>query len=166
MEKKRALRLTESAIMLAFATILSMVKLVDLPYGGSITAFSMLPILLIAYRYGTGWGLFTAFAHSLLQLLLGMNVLSYATSAGAAVAIILLDYVVAFLVLGLGGIFRRKLRSQGRGACCRALFSPARFGISVMSSPAVRYGPASPSRTPMLCCTHWPITRPIWCRKS
>ena len=33
MEKKRALRLTESAIMLAFATILSMVKLVDLPYG-------------------------------------------------------------------------------------------------------------------------------------
>ena len=41
MEKKRALRLTESAIMLAFATILSMVKLVDLPYGGSITAFKI-----------------------------------------------------------------------------------------------------------------------------
>ena len=55
-----AVRLTESAIMLAFATVLSLVKIVDLPYGGSITACSMLPILIIAYRYGTGWGLFCA----------------------------------------------------------------------------------------------------------
>ncbi len=149
--KKRALRLTESAIMLAFATILSMVKLVDLPYGGSITAFSMLPILLIAYRYGTGWGLFTAFAHSLLQLLLGMNALSYATSAGAAVAIILLDYVVAFLVLGLGGIFRGKLRSQGAALAAGAILTGAlRYICHVISGCTVWAGLSIPDSHALL----------------
>ena len=53
--------------MLAFATVLSLIKIVDMPFGGSVTACSMLPILIIAYRYGTKWGLFTAFAASLLM---------------------------------------------------------------------------------------------------
>ena len=56
-KNKLALRLTESAIMIAAATILSMFKLVELPYGGSITLASMLPIVIIAYRYGTAWGI-------------------------------------------------------------------------------------------------------------
>ena len=42
---KKSLRLTESAIMLALAFVLSMVKVVDMPFGGSVTAFSMLPII-------------------------------------------------------------------------------------------------------------------------
>lgn len=111
MKKNFAARLTESAVMLAFATVLSLVKLVDLPYGGSITACSMLPILIIAYRHGTPWGLLTGFVYGLLQMLLGVNNLSYATSALAAAAIIVLDYLGAFAVLGLAGLFR-KMRSQ------------------------------------------------------
>lgn len=105
-------KLTESAVMLALATVLSYFKLLDLPYGGSITLCSMLPVMLIAYRYGTPWGLFTGFIYSLIQLLFGLNNLSYATSAGAAVAIIMLDYVVAFSVIGLGGLFRKLFKDQ------------------------------------------------------
>lgn len=121
MQKTRTVyRLTESAVMLAVAAVLSVVKLVDMPYGGSVTAFSMLPILLIAYRYGTKWGLLTGATYGLIQLLLGMDNLSYATSFGAAVAIILFDYLLAFVVLGLGGIFRRAVPSQG-GALCLAV---------------------------------------------
>lgn len=41
-------RLTESAIMLAFATVLSFVKIFTMPFDGSVTAFSMLPILLLS----------------------------------------------------------------------------------------------------------------------
>ena len=48
--------MAESAIMLALATVLSIFKLYELPYGGSITIASMLPLLIIAYRYGTGLG--------------------------------------------------------------------------------------------------------------
>lgn len=100
--------LTESAVMIALSTILSLIKIFDLPYGGSITAGSMLPIILIAYRYGTSKGLITGLAYSAIQLIFGLGSVSYATSFTAAVAIILLDYIVAFTVTGLGGIFRKK----------------------------------------------------------
>ena len=113
MKQQKMLRLVESGLMLALATILSMVKVLDLPYGGSITAFSALPILLVGYRHGTVHGLVTAFAYALMQLILGANTLSYATSAGAAVAIVVLDFLLAFTVLGLGGIFRKRMRNQG-----------------------------------------------------
>lgn len=112
-KQHKMLRLVESGLMLAMATVLSMVKVLDLPYGGSITAFSALPLILVAYRHGVWQGLITAFAHALIQLMLGANTLSYATSAGAAVAIVVLDYLLAFTVLGLGGLFRRKCESQG-----------------------------------------------------
>ena len=84
-KQQKMLRLVESGLMLSIATVLSMVKVLDLPYGGSITAFSALPILLVAYRHGTVQGLLTAAAHALIQLMLGGSALSYATSATAAV---------------------------------------------------------------------------------
>ena len=42
-----------------------------MPNGGSITLLSMLPFILVSYRHGTKWGLFTGFVNSLLQMLLG-----------------------------------------------------------------------------------------------
>lgn len=107
--KSSVYRLTESAILLAVASVLSVIKIVDMPYGGSITAFSMLPLLIIAYRHGMRWGLFTAFTYSLIQLLLGLDNFSYATSFLAVVMIVLFDYLLAFFALGLGGLFRKKL---------------------------------------------------------
>ncbi len=121
---KTTVRLTESAVMLAAAFVLSLIPVVNMPFGGSVTLASMLPLLIIAYRHGTAWGLLVGFAGSLLQLLTGLNNLSYATSAGAVIAIILLDYVIAFTVLGLGGVFRGVIRSQhiallsGAVLCC------------------------------------------------
>lgn len=110
---RTAYRLTESAIMLAFASVLSVIKIIDMPYGGSVTAFSMLPLILIAYRYGVKWGLVTAATYGLIQLLLGMDNLSYATGFVPVMMILLFDYLVAFLVLGLAGLFRRPRLPQG-----------------------------------------------------
>lgn len=100
--------LTESAVMIALSTILSLIKIFDLPYGGSITAGSMLPVVIVSYRHGVGKGLITGLAYSVIQLIFGLGSVSYATSFTAAVAIIMLDYIVAFTVTGLGGIFRKK----------------------------------------------------------
>lgn len=99
-------RITETAIMLAVATVLSMIQFTG-PWalGGSITACSMLPIILIAHRYGTKWGLLTALTYSVLQLLLGLNNVQYAPNALSAIGIILLDYVLAFGVLGFAAVF-------------------------------------------------------------
>lgn len=104
---KLSQKITESALMLALATILSFVKIIQLPFGGSITLASMLPMVILSYRYGFLWGLFSGFVYSLLQLLFGLDNLSYATSVVAAVAIILLDYVLAFSCTAIGGLFRR-----------------------------------------------------------
>ncbi len=106
-------RLTESAIMLAFAAVLSIIKIVDMPYGGSVTAFSMLPLILLSYRYGVRWGLVSAAAYGMIQMLLGLDNLSYATGFSAVVMILLFDYIVAFMVLGLAGVFRRPNLPQG-----------------------------------------------------
>lgn len=119
---KIAVRLTESAIMIALATILSLLKLVDLPYGGSITLASMLPVLLIAYRYGTAWGLLTGFVHGVVQFVLGTSTLSYVTGALSVAMVIIFDYFLAFAVIGLGGIFRKCFRQQSASLFAGAIF--------------------------------------------
>lgn len=112
MKKSNVMWLCEGAIMVAAATVLSMIPIISMPYGGTVTAVSMLPIIIFAYRYGLGKGLIAGLVYSIIQLLLGVSNLSYATSFGAAVAIVMLDYIVAFTLLGLVGLFREKLGSQ------------------------------------------------------
>ncbi|MEA5145043.1 MAG: energy-coupled thiamine transporter ThiT, partial [Candidatus Limiplasma sp.] len=104
-------RLTESAILLAIAMVLSLFEFAG-PWvlGGSITFCSMLPIVIIAWRYGTKWGLLSAFAFSLIQLVLGINNVQYAPDALTAIGIILLDYVLAYGVLGFSAMFRKSIR--------------------------------------------------------
>lgn len=102
---KKVMMLCESAVMIALATVLSMLK-IEWPFGGSITVCSMLPILIIGYRYKPLWGCFTGVVYGLIQLLLGMSNFTYATSGIAVVTIALFDYLIAYGVVGLGGIFR------------------------------------------------------------
>ena len=116
--KSSTLRLTESAVLIALATVLSMLKLFDLPMGGSVTPFSMLPIVIVGYRYGFKWGLTTATAYGFLQMLLGMDNLQYGATFSAVVCIILFDYVIAFMPLSLGALFRDKLSSQSAELTC------------------------------------------------
>lgn len=138
-------RLTESAILLAVAAVLSVVKLVDMPYGGSVTACSMLPLLIIAYRHGIRHGLFTAFTYSLIQLLLGLDNFSYATSFGAVVAIAVFDYLLAFFALGLGGIFRKKLPQGAALGCAAIVTGILRYLCHVISGCTVWAGLSVPT---------------------
>lgn len=106
---KKTVRLVTSAIMLALATVLSLIKPVKMPLGGSITLLSMLPICIVSIKYGVGWGLGTAFAYSLVQLAFDFSAaLSWGLTKQAVVACFLIDYVLAFTSLGISGIFRKK----------------------------------------------------------
>ncbi|HAH79035.1 MAG TPA: energy-coupled thiamine transporter ThiT [Ruminococcaceae bacterium] len=102
------LRLVESAILLALSTVLSLVKIYQMPLGGSVTLCSMLPVLLIGYKYGVEWGLLTSFTYGVIQLLLDLGAaLSWGLTPQALAASIVFDYLLAFASLGLAGIWGR-----------------------------------------------------------
>lgn len=98
--------LVEGALMIALATILSEVKIFSMPYGGDVTLCSMLPIILMSYRHGLKWGTFTAFVFSLLQLILGINNVAYCATLFSQIGCMLLDYILAYTVLGIACTFR------------------------------------------------------------
>ena len=104
--------MVECAVLIALGTVLSMLKLVDMPYGGSVTPASMLPIVIASYRCGLPMGILSGVVFALIQQLLGISNLSYFTTWQSILAIIVLDYVVAFTVLGIGGVFRGKMRKK------------------------------------------------------
>ena len=99
--------LCESAILLALAVVLSYVKFFQLPFDGAITLASMLPICLISIRFGIKWGLGAAFCYSWSQILQG-GVFSWGLTPGMLIASLLMDYIIAFSVLGLAGMFRKQ----------------------------------------------------------
>lgn len=105
-------KLTETALFIALATVLSLIQFPG-PWvnGGSITLCSMLPICIIGYRYGVRWGLLSGFIYGLLQLLLGVSVLKGVSLATVIFAVIF-DYLLAFAVLGLSGLFRNTIKNS------------------------------------------------------
>lgn len=115
--KKFGLRaLCEGAIMVALAQVLSMLKLWELPQGGSVT-IGMLPIFLYCARWGFGPGMLASTAYAVLQLVFdGAYAWGWQSILG--------DYLIAFAVLGIAGIFsKRKLAFfYGTVAGCIARF--------------------------------------------
>lgn len=96
----RVRALTEGAMMVAAAQVLSYLKFMTLPNGGSLTP-AVFPVLLFALRWGVGRGLLAGFAFGLLQLIFDG---AYAWGWQSMV----LDYLMAFAPLGLAGLFRGK----------------------------------------------------------
>ena len=97
--RKNLLCLVEGALLVALAQILSYLKLWELPQGGSVT-IGMLPIFLYCSRWGFGPGMLASFAYALLQLLLdGAYAWGWQSMIG--------DYILAFAVLGVAGLFAK-----------------------------------------------------------
>ncbi len=93
-------QLVYSAAAIALAVTGSMIKLYEMPMGGSVTMMSMFFIVLIAYWYGPYVGVMTAVAYGLVQFV--TEPVFYTLPQ------MLLDYPLAFGALGLAGFFHRK----------------------------------------------------------
>ena len=109
--KKNTLALCEGGIMIALATVLAMLKLIDMPYGGSVTFAQMLPIVIFAYRHGPKYGMGAALVASAIQLMLGLENFSYLplTTWYSIVVLALFDYIIAYSAFGIVGFFKKKL---------------------------------------------------------
>ena len=126
-------RLTESAMLIAIAVVLELTGrtvIPPMPFGGQLTLCAMLPIVLISWRHGVKWGLTAGFGYSLVQMALGADVVTAAfqpgyfgdgTMLGRALTMCLLDYVLAYTLLGLGGCLRGRIRNNGLSLMCGSL---------------------------------------------
>ncbi len=126
-------RITESAMLLAVAIVLELVSkmfIPEMPFGGQITLVSMLPIVLISYRHGVKWGLVAGVAYAMLEMAIGAKTVAAAFQPGYfgdgvmllnAFIMCVLDYLVAFTCLGLGGVFRNKIENRGVALMCGSL---------------------------------------------
>ena len=123
MKKKNLYWLVESAVMIALAAVLELVaKMVipEMPFGGQITIVSMLPVVLVGWKYGISKGLLTGFVYSLVQMALGVKTISalilpasedYLGGIGKIILMFIFDYIVAYTVLGLGALFKNKIKN-------------------------------------------------------
>lgn len=108
MKRNQVLMIAEAGAMLAIAYVLSNIRIYEAPYGGSVTAGSMVPIIIFALRWGLGPGIFMGVAHGILQFLLGPKYSLH-------IASILFDYVVAFGFVGFAGLLRSSLTASFAG---------------------------------------------------
>lgn len=111
MKKDQIRKLTEGAIMVALAFVLSYIRVWKLPWGGSVTLLSMLPIVIFSIKWGVKNGMFVSLLFAAFQLGQGIIVdglLGWGLDPAMLIACIFLDYIGAFSVLGLAGIFRKQ----------------------------------------------------------
>ncbi len=115
----KTFKLVFSALMVAFATVLSLFK-IEFLYGGSITIFSMVPLVLVAQMYGVPWGLLTGVVYGLIQMVMGLKNFGYVTGIPAYAMIFFFDYIIAFGALGFSGI-TRKIKNRAAAASLGAV---------------------------------------------
>ena len=116
-------KFTMSAIFVAIAYVLSFVKLLHLPFGGSITLFSMLCISLPSHFMGLKYGFMASIAYSLLQLVIDPYIVHPLQ--------LLLDYTIAFSCFGIVGFFGKDNKCLALGfiiACCIRFLSSSISG--------------------------------------
>ena len=139
-------RLTESAMLIAVAIVLELVSkmfIPEMPFGGQITLVSMLPVVLISYRHGVKWGLVAGLGYARMEMVIGAKTVAAAFQPGYfgdgamilnALIMCVLDYLVAFTALGLGGAFRERTENPGLGLCLGSVLALSARYVSHIAS--------------------------------
>ena len=105
MNKKTKI-MVECSLLIAVSIILSFIKVYEAPLGGSVTLFSMVPLMIISIRHGLNWGLASSFVFAVFKLIMGAGNFAYVPTMVGIILVILLDYVCAYTSIGLAGAFR------------------------------------------------------------
>lgn len=148
MKATKTKRIVESGLLIAMATVLTVISRavpLKLPFGGSVTLLSMLPIVLLSYRHGIKWGVFSGFVFSLLQIATGLDdVKAFFVPEDykltASLGIIFLDYIAAYTVVGLGGMYRNAVENPSKSLALGATTSLLLRYICHIISGAVFFG--------------------------
>lgn len=111
--KTNTKKIAESAMLIAIGTVLTLLTFQG-PWalGGGITFCSMLPLVILAQRYGTKWGILSSLVFSIIQIFLGLNNVQYAPTALSAAGIVLFDYILAYSVIGFSAGFNKLIKNR------------------------------------------------------
>ncbi len=107
--------LAESAMMVALSiAIFTVSDLLPWPfaYGGGFSFFGQVPLIIISYRHGIRKGLASSLVLAVFEMIVGYKNFTYVSGIVSYLIVAFADYIVAFGVLGLGGMFRDKLKNQ------------------------------------------------------
>ena len=153
-KKMNARQLVFSAMAITLATVTSMIKLFDMPMGGSVTLLSMLFIVLVGYWYGLGGGLTAAFAYGILQLIIDPYILSLPRCW--------------WITCSPSELWDSPVCSRTRNMVSSKDISPVSSdAISSRSSPdGFSSAPTRRKTSPTRWYTPWPTTEPTWLRKQ
>jgi len=117
-----AKQLVESGVLLALGFVLSVFKIKLVAVGGSVTLASMLPIVILAYKYGPGWGTLCGFVHAMLQIIEDGGIAPPVRDAQSFLLVFLLDFALAWAVVGLlAGLLRGVSEKPQRAIAVGAL---------------------------------------------
>ncbi len=114
MNKTITQKIVTTAIMFALASVLSLITIFRAPYGGSITLVSMLPLIIISVKYKTLWGVMSACVYGVLQMFITGIPAPPVQDFISYLLVVLLDYILAFGVLGLAETFEKFYGKQKR----------------------------------------------------
>lgn len=142
-------RLVESAILIAIGTVLSLFSFSGMwAAGGGVTFCSMLPLVFIAHRHGTRWGLFSAFVYAVLQMLLGLKNVGLGQNFFQMSMIVLLDYILAFTAIGLSAIFNKPVKERSLSIALGIIVSFALRFLCHFVSGIFIWGAIYPGKVP------------------
>ncbi len=128
--------LVYGALSITLAFVLSYFKLFSLPFGGTITLLSMLPIFAYAAYFGPLYGFTAAFAFSLLQVVQGAYIVHPVQ--------FVLDYFVAFTLLGAASFFPKNLPVGAAVAGFLRMLASTVSGAVFFKDVGLEYGFANP----------------------
>lgn len=139
--RQRLTAIVEGALTVAFAVVLDhLIPMPSWPQGGSISVAAV-PVIFYAYRRGLLMGSMAALVWSFTQLIIGPLYLPPANTLSSVLLCLLLDYLIAFTVIGSAPFFAsafKKWRLLGYGFGAAAV-SFIRFLCSFLSG-AVLFG--------------------------
>lgn len=141
--------LVECALMIAMATMLSYIPLFQMPMGGTITLCSMAPLVIVSFRHGHRWGLGTGLVHGLIQTFLGIKDVLYCTTIWSMAGCILLDFIIAYAVMGAACLFAAPFKNRSAGVAVGAAATGLiRYGCSFLSGILI-WGGYAPEDMPV-----------------
>lgn len=132
--------LAEAGIVLALFLVLKQVKVFEMPMGGSITAGSMVPLLVFAYRWGGKKGILVCAVAGVMDFILGTKYSFHPVS-------LLFDYPIAYGMLGLAGFFGKKIAGMLAGTVIGFF---GRFACHVLSGVVVFASYAPEGQSPLI----------------